>query len=92
MRLTVDLPEDIVDKIAEAVVAKLGAQMPNLPASSEPAAEILDTVGAAGYLKLSKQRLESLRLRGGGPKFVKLQRSVRYRRTDLDAWLGANIR
>ena len=56
---------------------------------------ILDTAGAAEYLKLSTPTVERLRLTGNGPAFCKLtpgpRGSVRYRRTDLDAWLASRL-
>jgi hypothetical protein len=33
--------------------------------------------------------LQAWRYRGGGPKFVKASRSIRYRRRDLIAWIEA---
>ncbi|KRV16826.1 hypothetical protein AN459_29945 [Pseudomonas aeruginosa] len=48
------------------------------------------TEEAAQYLRLSRQTLELLRLQGGGPRYAKLGRSVRYRRAALDEWLAAN--
>lgn len=45
------------------------------------------TIQAASYLGLSRQQLEGWRCRGGGPLFVKLDRAVRYRRADLDAFM-----
>ena len=49
--------------------------------------DVLDTHGAAAYLSVSRQLLELLRVQGGGPRFSKLGRLVRYRRAALDAWL-----
>ena len=49
--------------------------------------EVFTTEEAAQFLRLSRQTLELLRLQGGGPKYVKLKRTVRYRRTALDEWL-----
>jgi predicted DNA-binding transcriptional regulator AlpA len=34
----------------------------------------------------TRRALQSWRLRGGGPTFVQIGRSVRYRPEDLDAW------
>ena len=57
--------------------------------------DILDTPGAAEYLRLSCPTLERLRLTGNGPAFAKLtpgpRGSVRYRRADLDAWLASRL-
>lgn len=52
---------------------------------SDPGA--LSTPLAADYVGLSPATLETMRVRGGGPAFVKLGRRVVYRREDLDEWL-----
>lgn len=52
---------------------------------------MLNTVGAANYLGLSRSTLEKARLYGGGPKFYKYSRLVRYRREDLDEWLSERL-
>jgi predicted DNA-binding transcriptional regulator AlpA len=52
--------------------------------------DVLNTKGAAEYLKVSKQLLDLMRLRGDGPIYCKLGRLVRYRRADLNAWLVAH--
>ena len=49
---------------------------------------ILRTLEAATYLGLSPSTLEKYRVRGGGPKFIRLGgRAVGYDLRDLDAWL-----
>ena len=47
----------------------------------------LDTHQAAARTGLSSSTMRKLRLTGCGPKFLKLGRAVRYRETDLNAWL-----
>lgn len=47
----------------------------------------LDTHEAAARTGLASSTLRKLRLTGHGPRFVKLGRAVRYRESDLDAWL-----
>jgi excisionase family DNA binding protein len=49
----------------------------------------LDTKNAAAYLGLKHHRLQDLRVSGGGPRFTKLGRLVRYRKDWLDAWAEA---
>ncbi len=49
----------------------------------------LDTHAAAVRTGLSSSTLRKLRLTGCGPRFLKLGRAVRYRASDLDAWLDA---
>ncbi len=46
----------------------------------------------AYLLGLSVRTLEGLRLRGGGPPYVKLLRNVRYRRGDGLAWAASKLR
>ena len=61
---------------------------------SQQPVEYLTTLEAAAYLKLSRQYLEVARQRadGTGPDFIKLARAVRYRRSELDAWMSAHDR
>jgi excisionase family DNA binding protein len=49
--------------------------------------DIMTTAEAARYVRLGRPTLERLRVSGKGPIYVKLGRSVRYRKADLDAWL-----
>ncbi len=51
----------------------------------------LDTHQAAAKTGLSNSTLRKLRLTGGGPRFMKLGRAVRYREEDLEAWLTARV-
>jgi len=44
----------------------------------------------AEELGLGLQTLAQWRWQGVGPAFVKVGRLVRYRRSDVDAWLAAN--
>jgi predicted DNA-binding transcriptional regulator AlpA len=45
---------------------------------------------AANYVGLSVSTLAKARLRGDGPKFVRLSaRAIGYLQADLDAWLAA---
>ena len=46
---------------------------------------------AATYLHLSERTLERFRVSGAGPKFVRLGRSIRYRLTDIEAFIAARI-
>lgn len=51
----------------------------------------IDTTAASAYTGLSRSTLEKLRVFGGGPLYLKLGRVVRYRPTDLDAWLATRL-
>jgi excisionase family DNA binding protein len=44
---------------------------------------------AAHLLAMSERTLEGLRVKGGGPRFYRLGRAIRYRRRDLNAWVEA---
>jgi excisionase family DNA binding protein len=52
---------------------------------------LLTQSDAAKLLRLSERTLERLRLQGGGPVYVKAGRSVRYRESDLEAWIAARV-
>ena len=47
----------------------------------------MDTRDAARYLGVAYQTLHLWRVKGRGPAYLRLGRLVRYRHTDLDAWL-----
>ena len=54
---------------------------------------LLNENEAANFLRYSVRALQNWRVRGGGPRFVKVSsRSVRYRRRDLIAWTEALLR
>jgi excisionase family DNA binding protein len=48
----------------------------------------MTTVDAAAYTGVSRSTLEKLRVFGGGPRYLKLGRLVRYRQADLEEWLS----
>jgi predicted DNA-binding transcriptional regulator AlpA len=52
----------------------------------------LNTNEAATCLSLSRSRLAKLRWAGGGPKFIRVGRTVLYRVSDLENWLDAQTR
>lgn len=54
--------------------------------------ELINEREAAQILAVAVRTLQWWRIRGGGPKFVKLGRAVRYRRSDLLDWIDANTR
>lgn len=53
--------------------------------------EILKTKAAAEFLQVKPATLEQWRWSGKGPLFVKLNRTVIYRRSDLDAFVSARV-
>lgn len=48
---------------------------------------LLSTDDAAMYIGLAVPTLKEMRIKGKGPKFCKIGRTVRYKREDLDAWI-----
>ena len=59
--------------------------------SAPPSPALLTTREAAVYLRIQPATMEQHRWNGRGPRFVKLGRSVRYRQSDLDAFLDARV-
>lgn len=54
--------------------------------------EFIDESALAARLGVSRSTLQSWRYAGRGPRFIKLGRLVRYRSSDVDAYLQANTR
>jgi predicted DNA-binding transcriptional regulator AlpA len=55
--------------------------------------QLLTEVEAAQALGYSPRALQNWRLRGGGPRYVKVSaRSIRYRRRDLIDWIDRRTR
>jgi predicted DNA-binding transcriptional regulator AlpA len=52
---------------------------------------IMRTRDAAAYIGLAESTLEKRRVSGGGPKFIRLGRSIRYRVEDLEAFLAEHV-
>jgi excisionase family DNA binding protein len=57
-----------------------------------PSQDILTETEASTVLSVSVRTLQAWRLRGGGPKYLKFGRSVRYRRDELQAFIEAASR
>lgn len=49
--------------------------------------EVMDEFALADFLGLTVATLRKWRWLRSGPKFVKVGRLIRYRKTDIDAWL-----
>ena len=54
--------------------------------------ELLTPKEAAAFLKMSASFLAKARMRGDGPRYRKLSRSVRYEKADLIFWLKASAK
>jgi excisionase family DNA binding protein len=52
----------------------------------------LHVAEAAAYIPLSKSKLNELRIKGGGPRFIKIGKRVLYDTADLDKWIEENKR
>ncbi len=62
-------------------------------AASDPIpGDLIDEPTLAGRLGVSRSTLQSWRYNGRGPRFIKLGRMIRYRNSDVDAYLSANTR
>lgn len=66
-------------------------QYASLEATACQPTDILNTPEAASYLKLAPATLARKRIKGGGPIYYKLGKSVRYRRADLDTYLAGRM-
>ncbi len=69
----------LIDKRAHLIIAASADADPD---------ELLTTKQTAALLNMSRQWLEIGRCKGYGPPFHKMGRLTRYRRGDLNTWLG----
>jgi hypothetical protein len=53
---------------------------------------LLEEHRVAGILNVAVKTLQAWRGRGGGPRFVRLGRAVRYRPEDVEAFIAAGTR
>ncbi len=67
-----------------------GAAMPQKPAA--PAMVLLTPKEAAKMLKVSLSWLAKARMRGDGPAFIKVGRSIRYTEASLQQWMKSRQR
>lgn len=61
--------------------------MKNTSSSATVAPQALPEAQAASVLGFTRQHLAKLRCEQRGPAYLKIGRSVRYLRSDLDSWL-----
>jgi excisionase family DNA binding protein len=61
-------------------------------AKSSASLALLDTEQVAALLGLRPNTLAQWRVSGEGPMFVKIGRRVRYRASDVDAWITKRSR
>ncbi|HEY8271555.1 MAG TPA: helix-turn-helix domain-containing protein [Pseudobdellovibrionaceae bacterium] len=54
--------------------------------------DIDNTKNMAEYLNMSQSWARQARMRGDGPPFLKIGRTVRYRKTDVDEWMIRKLR
>lgn len=57
-----------------------------------PAYNLLNEKQAAALMNVSVSFLQKLRIRGGGPKFLKISKSIRYRKSDIETYLSESER
>ena len=55
-------------------------------------APLLTEREVADRLNLALRTIQGFRVRGGGPRFVRINRTIRYRPEDIDEFIRARIR
>jgi excisionase family DNA binding protein len=84
LNVTVTIDPETIHQLAQSLADALPS------AASPPAAEdrrLLDAAEAADLLGISKGKLYELVREGGGPPVVRIGRRLRWRRSDIDAWV-----
>ena len=62
-----------------------------LPHPANDPFPLLDTNSAARRMGMSKSFLDKMRVRGDGPKYLKVGNRVRYRHEDITQWLKGRL-
>ena len=57
---------------------------------NQPTLEFLDEKGLCALLGISSVTATKWRAKAKGPPFIRVGRLIRYRRSDIDAWLRTN--
>lgn len=73
----------------------MAARHISLSVSSDPdhLSRLIRETEAADFLGYTVRALQNWRVRGGGPKFIRVSnRSIRYRRADLIEWIESKTR
>lgn len=78
--------DDLVSEIAESVVRKMGNIVPDQKPSLQP---LMSRKEAAEYLNISERSLDDL-TKNGKIKYLKINSVVRFRLSDLDAFISKN--
>jgi predicted DNA-binding transcriptional regulator AlpA len=56
----------------------------------EQTSQLLTEAQAAELLQMKAQTLNKWRMRGRGPRYLKLSKKIRYDRADVAAWIAKN--
>ncbi|MDO4628296.1 MAG: helix-turn-helix domain-containing protein [Planctomycetia bacterium] len=59
--------------------------------NNEKQCELMTNKEVQEWLKISKRTLENWSLKEGFPKKLKMENSVRYRRSDIQDWINRTI-
>ena len=78
----------IAPEYAQQTTVEARSAVADAIAEIEQHREWLDTSAAATYLGVSTQWLEIARHKGKGPRFSRITRSIRYKRSELDTWMA----
>src|SRR5687768_8539069 len=74
------------NKFFEVPPGNIGGDMGNRDAD-----ELLEQKTVCRWLKIKDVTAEAWRGRGTGPRYVKVGRLIRYRRSDVEAWLKGRV-
>jgi predicted DNA-binding transcriptional regulator AlpA len=67
------------------------ARKKNHPEAGDDRAGMVKAPAVAEYVGTTVANLTRLRSEGKGPNYIRLNRSIRYRWADVDAWVEGNL-
>ena len=84
MKAEITLPPELVEAIADAVIAKLKPLLSSRKAAED---DLFDVAGVAAYLRVDRQRIYEWTSQNSIP-FIKAGRFLRFRKSVIDRWLA----
>jgi excisionase family DNA binding protein len=87
VKIEIEIPEAVLDAIAAKVAAQIKPTLMRPPESRAQAEELMSVCQLAAHLGVSKDGIYR-KTAGNEIPFVKVGRLVKFRRSEIDAWLS----
>jgi len=89
--MTNSIPSDFSRFSKQLIEETVPAVIKEFAKSHSFCQSVFNTRQAAQYLNTSPSFLTRLRAKGKGPPYIQIESAIRYRSSDIDAWLGQRV-